>query len=140
MASKKKIFTAEINVLNDIIIWLRDIIIVACFTTKEINTIELAVEEAFANIIKHGYKEQKGTVEITIDNFEDRVEITIKDSAIAFDPVAQSIEIDKVSSLDKREEGGLGIFFLKNYMDKVTYNREGNNNLLVLIKYCHNKK
>ena len=140
MVPVKKTFTAEINVLLDLIIWLRSSINVTCFTKKDLNSIELAVEEAFINIIKHGYKEQKGTIEITIDNFDDRVEITIKDSARAFNPIAQSIEIDKESSLDKREEGGLGVFFLKNNMDRVIYNREGNNNLLVLIKNCHNKK
>jgi len=42
---------------------------------------------------------------------------------------------DLESGLDERKEGGLGIFFIKKFMDEVSYTRSDCMNLLTIAKY-----
>ncbi|NCC07256.1 MAG: ATP-binding protein [Clostridia bacterium] len=56
------------------------------------------------------------------------------DNGKAYDPTEQK-EPDITLSADEREIGGLGIFMVKKFMDKVEYTRHENKNVLTLTKY-----
>ena len=53
---------------------------------QAVSDIVLAVDEAVANIIRHGYQHQTGTIEITIRYQANRLEIKLRDKAPAYDP------------------------------------------------------
>lgn len=103
------------------------------FNKSSIMQIELALEEVIVNIINYAYDENIGYIEFSCDVDNDKIVMTIVDNGKPFDMMcskAPNIE----ASLDERKIGGLGIFFVKELMDKVEYKRLGNDNILILIK------
>lgn len=46
---------------------------------------------------------------------------------------------DTESSLKERKVGGLGLFFMRKFMDEVEYVRKKDMNLLIMAKYIHNE-
>lgn len=95
---------------------------------------ELASEEALVNIIKHGYQEKTGKIEIEIYTNGKNIEIVIRDHGPPFNPLEREIFFDPLATLEERKIGGLGILFIREYMDEVRYRREKNSNVLTLVK------
>lgn len=96
---------------------------------------QMAVDEACTNIIEHGYR-HKGVdkvIEVICQHLPDQFVITLLDDSPAFDPLARA-EPDPTASLNEREPGGWGIYFIKKLMDEVTYYRAGERNRLVITK------
>lgn len=108
----------------------------ADFTPKEVYAIQTAVDEACANIIDHAYGgENIGNIKIKISEIENGLQIVLQDEGEPFDPTDVP-EPDITSPLEIRKERGLGIFFMRQLMDKVLFTfskKEGNT--LTLIKY-----
>ena len=108
----------------------------AGFDTSEIAKLELAVDEACANVIEHAYGGQDATkevvVRVTFD--EEMLNIDIEDTGSGFDPeLIQPEELDELIS--KRKTGGLGMRLMKTLMDEVHYEIEpGKKNALHMMK------
>jgi len=94
--------------------------------------IQLALEEAVANIIEHGRVE--GQIHIQCHYDKEKIRIQIEDQGIPFDPTNIK-QPDTVSRLEERKPGGLGIYFIKKYMDEVDYQYQDHKNVLTLVKY-----
>ena len=99
-------------------------------------TLNLALEEAVANVINYAYpKGTRGHVEIDATCENGLLTLVIKDKGIAFDPT-QHAEADVEAELEDRPIGGLGIFLVRNIMDTVSYQRtEDGYNQLTLTKF-----
>ena len=96
--------------------------------------INLAVEEAVANVMNYAYP--KGTVgEVRIDAsmVDGLLTITITDSGTPFDPT-QKEDPDINLPAEERPIGGLGILLVKQIMDTVTYQHTEGKNILTLVK------
>jgi serine/threonine-protein kinase RsbW len=95
----------------------------------------LALEEAVANTINHGFAEtpppHRVEVALTID--ADCLRAEVIDNGKPFDPVAAP-EPDKSAPLEARDPGGLGIHLIRKMMDRVDYRRTGDENRLLLEK------
>jgi serine/threonine-protein kinase RsbW len=108
----------------------------AGFDNNEIARLELAVDEACANVIEHAYGGQDATkeviVRVTFD--EEMLNIDIEDTGRGFDPeLIQPEELDELIS--KRKTGGLGMRLMKTLMDEVHYEIEpGKKNALHMMK------
>lgn len=102
----------------------------------EIRTlIDVAVEEIFVNIASYAYTSDEGVAELNA-GFEGeprRVVITFKDSGVPYDPL-ENPDPDISLSAEERSVGGLGIFLVKQIMDKVGYRYENGQNILTLEK------
>jgi serine/threonine-protein kinase RsbW len=99
-----------------------------------ISDIELAMDEAITNSILHGYGAQgTGTVRLVIQLLEDRVEMTIEDRGLPFDPTTYE-PVTNDGDLSDRVPGGLGIVLIRSVMDEITYRRDGETNSLHLVK------
>ena len=81
---------------------------------------KLAVEEACANIVQHGYYEQPGFIELDFDVDAERITVTIVDHAPAFDPT-QIPRPNLQASWEARQIGGLGWHLIQELMDEVVY-------------------
>jgi serine/threonine-protein kinase RsbW len=103
------------------------------FSEDTIRDLQLAVEEAIANTVIHGYRGAAGDVVVAIRATDDAVEVRIEDRASPFDPV-QAPEPDLDSGLDERRVGGLGIFMIRQLVDEVAYQHTGGMNVLLLVK------
>jgi serine/threonine-protein kinase RsbW len=97
-------------------------------------TIETSVDEACSNIIEHAYGNSlSGNIEISVIIEEKQMIIIIKDNGLSFDP--ETISQPNLSSvLDEREDHGLGIYMMKQWMDVVQYESHPDYNTLTLIK------
>ena len=103
------------------------------FSQRRISEIELATEEALMNIISYAYEGSTGDVEITCKQDDDKCFIIdIVDTGKPFD-VFTIKEPDLTRDVVEREVGGLGIHFIKQFMDDIKYRREENKNILTLI-------
>ncbi len=107
------------------------------FDAKQLQQVELALEEILVNVIRYAYPEDRvGDIEVSC-TWKSGQDLTIKviDCGSAFDPLAKSGP-DTSLALDEREVGGLGIFLTRKMMDEVTYERSQDKNILTMVKRC----
>ncbi|MBO7663115.1 MAG: ATP-binding protein [Clostridia bacterium] len=97
--------------------------------------IDIAVEEIFVNIASYAYSPEVGKAEILIqeDHDPDGITITFIDTGVPYDPLARP-DPDVTLSASQRQIGGLGIYMVKKSMTDMTYQYEGNRNILTLRK------
>lgn len=82
---------------------------------------ELAVDEAFSNIIEHAYGgECDEEICCTCTTSDLGINIQLRDSGQPFDP-ASAQEPDLDASLEDRKPGGLGLYFMRRLMDEVQF-------------------
>lgn len=112
------------------------------FSEEDVGKIELACDEACANVIKHAYtdahREQSLDIAIQIDYQKFIVFVT--DHGKGFDP--KIIELPNMKEyLAELKVGGLGIYLMRTLMDEVDYNIEpGVRNQVKMVKYFIDKK
>ncbi len=97
-------------------------------------SLNLAIEEAVVNVMQYAYSDEgKGEVEIRIIADAEWLTFIIIDSGVEFDPTTMG-DADTTLSAEERPIGGLGIFLVRQLMDVIEYNREGDKNILTLRK------
>jgi len=101
---------------------------------KLVYQIGLVLDELFTNIVSYGYAEE-GDHDITLHMVREtgHLRFVLLDDAAPFDPLSAKSP-DLVSPVDARQIGGLGIHFVRSIMDRVAYERVGNDNTLILEK------
>lgn len=105
------------------------------FNSKKTNQIKVAAEEALVNVINYAYPDKSGDVEVIYNATEGKgLVIEIIDWGVPFDPLSLP-DPDTESSMEDREIGGLGVYMMRNIMDRVYYEREGDRNILTLVKH-----
>ena len=105
------------------------------FDRKEINRIELAVEEAIVNIVRYAYGEESGKINVICrSEHNDALLVEIIDSGMPFNPL-DAIKPDLDADIEDRLIGGLGIYLTEKLVDNIHYRREGNKNILTLILF-----
>ncbi|MCY3974548.1 MAG: ATP-binding protein [Simkaniaceae bacterium] len=129
-------FKAELATLRSMLTWVREHIEHTSFDKMRKRHVELAMEETLVNIIYYAYQPGEGMVELTCSVCPDKyIELVVKDYGKPFNPLEQVTgEPDRHASLEEREPGGLGILFIKKFMDKIEYVRKGDANILTLRK------
>jgi sigma-B regulation protein RsbU (phosphoserine phosphatase) len=98
-----------------------------------IDDVALAVEELLANLLRHGYAGADGPISLraTLTAFEIRLEL--RDRSVPFDPrVAQLPNL--ALPLDERTPGELGLHLVRSAVDRISYERDGDENLLTLVR------
>ncbi len=100
---------------------------------KDLFEINLIIEEVCTNYIEHGEGGGKNCIGVSITLAGSVVLITIRDQGPRFDPTAVADpELDL--PMEERREGGLGLYFVKHFADKVLYSRQDNSNVLTIEK------
>ena len=101
----------------------------------EVAQLELAVDEACANVIEHAYGDDATKqVKIRAVFDDDALSIHVIDTGQGFDPT-QVQQQDLKDLIAKRRTGGLGMRLIKTLMDEVHYEIEpGKKNELRMVK------
>ena len=123
--------------------------------------LNLALEEAVSNVIFYAYgreeiplqifegvdaaggrgslksEDKNETIEIIAYLLDNELVLTLTDSGDEFDPTLKAAP-DLTLSAEERPIGGLGIFLIRQIMDKVEYKRENGKNILTLSKKINN--
>ena len=131
---EKALFSAQIDRLPEILEWMRKRLQQKGLNPKAIRRLELALEEAIVNVIRHSYQGKEGKIELALEVDSEEVTVSLKDWGPPFDPLKGAPPVDSRSCLEEREEGGLGIYLMRKSVDKVVYIRENEANLLRLTK------
>jgi len=98
-----------------------------------LSKIDLALEEAMANVIMYAYPEgTEGDVTLSMKVEDNAIRMEISDSSVPFNPLQQQ-EADLDVPLEKRKIGGLGIHLIKEIMDSVAYEYHEGRNVLTLV-------
>lgn len=102
---------------------------------KAIRQLSVVFDELLNNIITYAYRDERiHEINVDLEYQTDRLKITIVDDGIPFNPF--NVEAPSLTSnIEEKEEGGLGIYLVRNMMNKVGYQREGDKNVVSAVKY-----
>lgn len=98
--------------------------------------LSVVVEELVLNIVDYANSDY---LDVEIIRDEKSITLRFHDGGIPFNPLEKE-EPDFTIPLEDRKIGGLGIFMVIKYMDTVTYERTGEENILTVRKNVKNKK
>ena len=105
--------------------------------------IELAVEEASANIVRHAYRSgQARDILLRLETTDDVVRITLTDWGLPFDP-ERVTPFDVDAPIETRAKGGSGLRLIHSLMDDVvrkTASVSDEPNTLVLRKNVEHRR
>lgn len=132
---KTKTFPAKTEELDNVLDFINAELEENECNPKDQMQIAVAVEELFVNVAHYAYDAgSEGPCEVVLDMSADGYfSISMKDLGQPFDPLAKD-DPDITLSAQEREIGGLGIFMVKKFMDRVSYERDGNYNVMTIAK------
>lgn len=95
----------------------------------------VAVEEIYVNIAHYAYGGKSGEAVINLDIKQNPkcCQVEFRDRGIPYNPLAKA-DPDITLSAEERDIGGLGIYMVKQSMDRVEYRYEDGCNILTLEK------
>ena len=101
--------------------------------------LNLVMEEMVVNVISYAYPEGKvADIELLAESDGKELKFVLSDQGKEFDPTQKEDADPNINPID-RELGGMGIYIVKNIMNKVTYQRLEGKNLLTMKKEIKNK-
>lgn len=133
---KKMEFDADVKQLNAVNAFIDAELEAAGCPMRVQMQIDLTVEEIFVNIAHYAYEDKCGKAEITVELLMDPagIHIEFRDAGVPYDPLSHK-DPDVTLTAEERRIGGLGIYLVKQQMDHLTYQRDGEENLLTIEKY-----
>ncbi|MGD8702644.1 MAG: SpoIIE family protein phosphatase, partial [Desulfosarcina sp.] len=99
-----------------------------------VHDVTLAIEEIFSNIVFYGFGDDLAhTITLQLSIEKDALILTLQDEGIPFNPL--NVQVGRrVTPLEERDKGGMGIILAKNLMDRMEYRRERGKNILRMEK------
>ena len=97
--------------------------------------LRVAVEEAVTNVISYAHAT---TIVLTSEVRDAVLWLTVTDDGQPFDPTTAPMADTSIPA-DQREEGGLGILFIRRMSDALEYRRENGRNILTIKKNISEK-
>lgn len=86
------------------------------FTVSEIEELKVAISEAVSNAIIHGYQNNKGEIEISMEVNHNQLVIIVADQGRGIEEPAEAF---KASYTTTDNRMGLGLTFINSFMDQV---------------------
>ncbi len=145
MASIERTFSLHVPSSTENLSMIRDFVksigTQAAMSDMEVAKLEMAVDEACANVIEHAYNSdatQEVSIRATVD--ENSVRIEVVDTGKGFDPAAvEQLKLEDLVSA--KRTGGLGMRLMKSFMDEVHYEMlPGVKNELRMVKHLNKQK
>ena len=131
---KKLVIKNDISEISKLAVFIDELGEEMNLTPELIFNLNLVLEEAVSNVILYAYGEEKHKEISLMANMSDgNLVFVLTDSGKEFDPTKVP-DADITLSAEEREIGGLGIFLIRQIMDKVDYQRIGEKNVLTMRK------
>jgi len=122
------------NELNRLVEFIEGFAIEWNLNPEIIMNLNLALEEAFVNVISYAHPDNlEHEIIIRANREENTIFIDIEDDGIPFNPLEMQ-EPDRNLPIEKQAVGGLGILLIRKLMSETTYTRSKEKNILHLIK------
>ena len=129
---------ATLENLRKVSDFVRDIGQQLRLTEETMFDIDLAVEEAAVNIVRHAYRPGRaGDILLRVETTDDLVRITLTDWGLPFN-AEDLMPLDVDAPVEARIEGGMGLHLVHKLMDDVTRktaSTPGGPNVLMLSKH-----
>ncbi len=104
----------------------------------EKNRVILALDEAFVNVVEHGYRgKPDGEIDLSMRRIKGGLEFSILDRAEEFDPTTKG-QVDLIEHGAGGASHGLGIHLYTTIMKTRYEARPGGGNCLILLKEAGN--
>lgn len=105
----------------------------ACFgpDTAKTDDIMIAVTEAMNNVVEHS---GSTTVQLAISRDRTELRIAVICGGPRFDPTAAAAGLEPEDMLE-RDEGGYGLYLIRQLVDRFVYEYRDSHNIWVLIKH-----
>ncbi len=133
---------ATIENMRRISEFVRDSVQPLRLTEDTLFDINVAVEEASSNIVRHAYRPgQAGDILLRVEAADNIVRITLTDWGLPFDP-ERVTPFDVDAPIETRAKGGSGLRLIHSLMDDVareTASTPGGPNILVLCKHVEHQ-
>jgi anti-sigma regulatory factor (Ser/Thr protein kinase) len=130
--------TLELTLRNDISEVARVIDAIEAFgerndvPARKIFQLNLALDELITNIVSYGFDGQSDSqIKLSVELKDRIISAELVDNGKAFNPV-EAVLPELGEGIEDRQIGGLGIKFVRTYMDHLDYRREGGCNRLRL--------
>jgi len=108
------------------------------FSEEDTAQIVMAVDEACANVLQHGYEApspERDKVYVRTIFGRDRLIVEVIDEAKRFSPIDRKA-LDLEEFLEKKQPRGFGLYVIQALMDELEHEyREGEGNRLRLVKH-----
>lgn len=96
--------------------------------------VDLALEEHLTNVMRYAYADTAcHEIRIHLSCDARTLHVEVEDDGRAFNPV-EAPAVDTSIPLEQRPIGGLGIHFMRQFMDTLEYRHEGGRNILRMTK------
>jgi len=100
-----------------------------------VHAFNLCLDEILTNIVSYGFEDgSEHEIHLDLTEKDEVVTATLVDEGKPFNPLTDAKDPDLDASVEDREIGGLGIFFMKQMMDAVDYERVDGRNCLTMSK------
>ena len=131
---KKLVLKNEVAEINRLAKFVEELGEELNLTPDLVFNLNLVLEEAVTNVILYAYsKEEQQEIILTVQKSDKNLIFVLTDNGKEFDPT-QAPDADITLSAEERQIGGLGIFLIRQIMDKVEYQRIEGKNVLTLGK------
>ena len=125
----------EISEINRLAMFIEELGEALNLAPDLVFNLNLVLEEAVSNVILYAYpKEEQQEIVLTAKKTDKSLIFVLTDSGKEFDPT-QAPDADVTLSAEERQIGGLGIFLIRQIMNKVEYHRIDGKNVLTLGKF-----
>ncbi len=125
--------TNSMNGLNDLRLKLERIASAWSLSQTQLFEINLVLEEICMNYIEHTENAENSCIGVELVLENSTVFITITDTGPEFDPTKVA-DPDVCLPAHKRKAGGLGLYLVRHYIDKISYKRTNDTNVLFIEK------
>ena len=131
---KKLVLKNEISEINKLAIFIEELGEELDLAPDLVFNLNLVLEEAVSNVILYAFsKEEQQEISLVASMLDNNLVFVLTDSGKEFDPT-KIPDADVTLSAEERNIGGLGIFLIRQIMNKVEYQRINGKNLLTLSK------
>jgi len=111
------------------------------FSEDKLGEIEMAVDEAATNIIRHSYNEDseipedRRVIEVEVKKLDNGIELQVSDFGKPFNPVGVPLP-DLERHVESKKTHGLGVFSMKVFMDEMEHQYlPGVGNIITMRKF-----
>lgn len=124
--------------LDDLVLlwpWIESLAADYSIPANTLYAIDLCLEEALSNIIRHGYQGRPGRpITVEFAQYDREVEFTVEDQAPPFNPLAQpeTTPATAPASINDFPVGGLGIGLMRKFAGSLAYQRLAAGNRLTM--------
>ncbi len=142
MGKKSKIFKLVTPSESEYLEMIRDFVgkiaQKAGFNDEYITKIQLAVDEACTNVVKHAYKGiRRKDITVEVELNQEKMTIAVIDHGRGFD-ISRVLQRDVNGRLNEYRRGGLGIHLMRIIMDKVDFSIQPRvENRVTMVKYIN---